>query len=171
MIEIAIVVYLAIGILLLMMVASYRYLIFERMKSMGSSTRKLTYESISLGIFMVVFWAISIPFLKRQAKHKAFTELMNALDEQDKHKHVGDSETVYGWDSGERYDLIEDTPEFITIIDSVRAEADRRLELHPYRKGLGYCHPLSQTIKLILREEHDIHWRTSAEMNPHILYD
>jgi hypothetical protein len=170
MIEIVIAVYLAIGILLLLMVASYRNLIFERVKILRSSTRKLKYGAVGLGIIMVIFWVISVPLLKRQAKRDAFNDLMKALDDQEQQIHDPDMGYLER-KRGSRYDPIEDNPEFQIIIDDVRAEADRRLELHPFRNGMGYCHPRWATVKLILREEHGIHWRTPVEMNPHICYD
>lgn len=162
--------YLVTGIILLMKVRPYRNLMLERMKVMNESAGNSSYVAIGLGIIMVIFWVISIPWLKRQAKHEAFNELMKALDEQDKNPH--DTDTGYIEDKRHfRHDPVEDTPEFIAVIENVRAEADRRLELHPFRNGMGYCHPRNKTIKLILREEHGIGWRTPAKMNPHVLYD
>jgi len=128
------------------------------------------FELLFIGIMIVVLSAISIWFIRRRAKQASFNELMKALDVQEQQIHDPD-QGYLEWKRGYRYDPVEDRPEFQAIIDDVRAEADRRLELHPWRKGRGYCHPRWKTIKLILREEHGIHWRTPIEMNPHICYD
>ena len=125
---------------------------------------------LSLGIGMVILWAISIWLFRRRAKQASFNELMKALDTQD--KRIDDTDTGYSERRrGERYDPVEDEPEFQAVIDDVREEAHRRLELHPWRNQLGYGHVYKKIVKLILREEHGIHWRTPVEMNPHICYD
>lgn len=95
---------------------------------------------------------------------------MTTLGEQDKwirYPDTGHRER----DRGRRYDPVEDEPEFQAVIEDVRIEARRRLELHSWRNRRGFGHVLCKTIKLILREDHGIRWRTHVEMNPHIFFD
>ena len=168
MIESIIAAYFAISVLVLLFVAPYRTLLFEKVITSARNTNWLM--AAGLSIIISVFWCISFPLLKRQAKHDAFNKLMLALDYQDQNIHYPDK----GYREskrGVRYDPAEDEPEFQAVIDEVRAEAHRRLELHPWRNKMGYGHVFKKTLKLILREEHGINWRTSVEMNPHICYD
>jgi len=173
MLHIIIGLYMALGLLLTLSVASYRdpmLNIINTMRNRWQGSKFVVTRLTALGIVMIIFWVISVPLLKRQVKRNAFNELMTALDAQNEQIH--DPDTGYRERrKGESYDPVEDEPEFQAVIDGVRAEANRRLELHPWRNGRGYCHPRWKTIKLILREEHGIHWRTPVEMNPHICYD
>jgi len=74
-------------------------------------------------------------------------------------------------DGDKRVDAVEQTPEFKAVIESVREQADEELIDHPWRDGLGYCHPYWEAIERILREEHGIRWRSPSKMNPDVCYD
>jgi hypothetical protein len=69
------------------------------------------------------------------------------------------------------HDSIEDDPNYKSVFASIDAEVDEKLKDHPMRGSMGYCHVFWDTKKKILREKYGIHWRSPAEMNPHILFD
>ncbi len=60
-------------------------------------------------------------------------------------------------------DPIEDTEYFRAIIDQVRTEAESLVE--PDIR-LGRSLVVDMEIKRILKEKHNIDWKTPAEMNP-----
>lgn len=80
------------------------------------------------------------------------------------------------------HDPIEDTPQFIAVIDDVKKEAKKELDL--YKDNLTNMTPpelLSialrtgvkhhTIVKRILRERYNIQWRSLVEMNTHITFD
>lgn len=69
------------------------------------------------------------------------------------------------------YDPIEDDPKYKEIFEQVRIEAEKQLEQEGIKKCLGYCHAHWNTMKKILKEKHNIEWKTPAEMNPEIMFD
>lgn len=68
-------------------------------------------------------------------------------------------------------DPIEDDAKFKAIIENVDKIVDKKLENHPWRNGMGYCHAFWETKKQVLKEDYNINWRTPSEMNPDIMFD
>ena len=70
---------------------------------------------------------------------------------------------------GIKHDPQEDDPALKNAFVSTEKQAEQNLVNHP--KGLGFCHMFWREKKRILKEEHDIDWKTPEEMNPHVIFD
>lgn len=72
---------------------------------------------------------------------------------------------------GSWYDLITDDPKLKASFAAAKREAKDELERagEKDRKGLGRV--FDQRKKRILKEKYDMEWRTTAEMNPHLMFD
>jgi hypothetical protein len=68
-------------------------------------------------------------------------------------------------------DPIEDDPEYEELLKIVDEIVDKKLERHPMRGGMGFCHVVWDTKKRVLKNQYNIDWRTPSEMNPHIIFD
>jgi len=68
-------------------------------------------------------------------------------------------------------DPIEDDVKFKAIVEHVNEIVDKKLENHPWRNGMGYCHVFWETKKQVLKDDYNIIWRTPSEMNPEIMFD
>lgn len=69
------------------------------------------------------------------------------------------------------YDPIEDTVEYKRVIDEVNKEVDRFMKENHKNVLLGACHAAWAAKKRILKEKHNIDWKTPSEMNPTVCYD
>lgn len=71
------------------------------------------------------------------------------------------------------FDPQEKDPKYRDIIKQAAEEAERLCEEEcPKMKGkLGWCHILWHKQKMILKEKHNIDWKTPKEMNPDIMFD
>lgn len=76
---------------------------------------------------------------------------------------------------GLKHDPIEDTVEYKRVIaevnQEVNQEVDRFMEEHHNKVLLGACHIDWAAKKRILKDKHDIDWKTPAEMNPIVCFD
>ena len=69
------------------------------------------------------------------------------------------------------HDPIEDTVEYKRVIAEVNKEVDRYMQEHHEKVLLGACHIAWAAKKRILKDKHNIDWKTPAEMNPIVCFD
>lgn len=67
-----------------------------------------------------------------------------------------------------KHDPVEDTEEYLNILDELERHLYYRLKDEPH--GMGFCFRYWQTKREMLREYH-IKWRSPAEMNPDVHFD
>ena len=68
-----------------------------------------------------------------------------------------------------KHDPVEWTARWEEVIDEVDKIVDSRLEDHP--RGMGFCHACWHERAAVLSEQFGIEWRSSARMNPRVLFD
>lgn len=76
--------------------------------------------------------------------------------------------------NGFRCDIKGRDPKLKAIIKQAEKEAEEEVARRFGGKlpaGLGLCHSLWGEQKRILKEKHNIDWKTPAEMNPYIIFD
>ncbi|KUO70803.1 MAG: hypothetical protein APF81_12780 [Desulfosporosinus sp. BRH_c37] len=66
------------------------------------------------------------------------------------------------------HDPIEYTVEYKRVIAEVNQEVDRFMQEHHKKVFLGACHIAWAAKKRILKNKHNIDWKTPKEMNPRV---
>jgi hypothetical protein len=67
------------------------------------------------------------------------------------------------------HDPNENEPELQAIFRAAEKQTDEELKGEP--RELGFIHRYWNTKKRILKEKHNLYWRTPAEMNPNVRFD
>ena len=70
-------------------------------------------------------------------------------------------------EDGQKYDPKERDPQYREIFEKVDKEVDGLLTYG----GFGSCYERWRETKRILKEKHNIDWKTPEELNPLTLYD
>lgn len=73
--------------------------------------------------------------------------------------------------TGIKNDPIENTPQFLKVVEEVNAEVTTALKEQGLEKKLGYIHQFWALKKKILKEKYDIDWKSPREMNPQVIFD
>jgi len=73
----------------------------------------------------------------------------------------------------EKYDPLEDTPEYLAIQEELDKEIQAKIKEDgfPDRVFHGYCHVYWERKKKILKEKYNMEWKSPAELNPYIIFD
>ena len=65
----------------------------------------------------------------------------------------------------------ERNPKYKYIIEQAGIEADKTIEKNFPKAGLGRCHLVWGEQKRILKENHNIDWKSPSEMNKNVFFD
>lgn len=68
-------------------------------------------------------------------------------------------------------DLVYSDYGYLEIISRAEGEEARMCAEQGIYPGLGYCHAFWEAKKNVLKEKHDIDWKSPAERNPDVLFD
>ncbi len=70
-----------------------------------------------------------------------------------------------------KHDPIEDNPEIKKIIEKAREEIDRKLKTHERRGKVGFSKIFARELQKLLKEKHNVDWKTPSQMNPRKKFD
>lgn len=144
-----------------------------------TSQREISLDNDEIGEYRWLRLSDALPLLQFDSLKKTLQEaskfLEDNVDDEDYDAYAEFKTLKEGVDyidiGGENIDAKERDPKYSNIIRSAEKEAELELAKRGIKPTMGYCHMLWAEQKRILKEKHNVIWRTPGELNPSIIYD
>jgi len=79
--------------------------------------------------------------------------------------------TYINKNDGMNVDLVEKSSAYLKVVKQVDEEADKEVRALGQEGQMGSCHLFWSSKQEILKNKHNIDWRTPAELNEMVMFD